>query len=523
MAINSKHPQYVEFSEDWQDCRDTYRGERVVKSRTTKHLPPTSGMVVDGMDLPTQPGYKAYQAYLTRASFPDLFKEAVEHFLGLMHARPPAIELPSALEPLRERATPNGDPIEHLLRRINEQQLVAGRVGIMMDLPRQPNPTDPMPYIALYRAENMINWDSGSVAQVDRPVLNLMVLDESEFRRNASFEWEQVEQYRVLVLGDPTANEAAGIYRQGLFSAKDTLTFNEAQLLTPSIRGRTLQRIPFEVINTKDIVTAPDDPPLLGLARLALTIYRGDADYRQNLFMQGQDTLVVIGGPRDDDEERRVGAGARIDLPIGGDAKYIGVNSQGLSEQRQALENDRSEGSQKAGKLATSKAKTAESGDALQTRMAGQTATLTTIALAGAMGLERLLRTCAEWVGANPDEVKVTPNLEFTDSTFDTKNLVEIMTAKTMGAPISRKSIHELMTDRGFTQMEYEDELGEIESEEPLGGTTQANTEAQLALDQASLEAGNDPNADPNAPPGDQKPGAKKPAPKDKQAPAAGQ
>lgn len=471
MALNSKHPLYAEYQEDWSTCRDAYRGERVIKARGRKYLPPTSGMEADGMDNANQLGYKAYQAYLTRAIYPDFVKLAVEHFIGMMHSRPPAIELPAALEPLRAAADATGNPIEHLLRRINEQQLVVGRVGLMLDLPRTPDPAQPLPYIALYRAESIINWDDGSKEELDKPVLNLVVLDESEFKRGADFEWDTVEQYRVLILGDPTANEQTGVYRQGLFSEKGSggsaLSFNEGNLITPSIRGRTLTRVPFEFANTKDTVTSPDDPPLLGLARLCLAIYRGEADYRQNLFMQGQDTLVRIGYVSDDTEQR-TGAGAIIDVPVGGDAKYIGVSSNGLSEQGKALENDRAEAAQLAGRLATAKSKAIESGDALQTRVAAAVASLTTVALSGAMALERLLKVAAEWVGANPDEVKVTPNLEFADSAFDTKNLVELMTAKTMGAPISRKSIHELLQDRGYTQMDLEAEIDEIENEEPL-------------------------------------------------------
>ncbi len=505
MALNSKHPLYADYLEDWQTCRDCYRGERVVKGRGQVYLPATSGMVADGMDNANQVGYKAYQAYVTRAVFPDFVKLAVEHFIGMMHSRPPAIELPKALEPMLLSADATGNPMEHLLRRINEQQLVTGRAGIMLDLPRNPDPANPLPYIALYRAEAIINWDDGSKEELDRPVLNLVVLDESEFKRGADFEWTNVEQYRVLVIGDPTNNETAGVYRQGLYSQDNsTLTFSEDRLMEPSVRGRKLNRIPFEFVNTKDTVSSPDDPPLLGLARLCLAIYRGEADYRQNLFMQGQDTLVRI-GYMDDDKETRTGAGAIIDVPMGGDAKYIGVSANGLTEQGKALENDKGEAAQVAGRLATAKSNAVESGDALQTRVAAAVASLTSIALTSAMALERLLKAAAEWVGANPDEVKVTPNLEFADSAFDTKNLVELMTAKTMGAPISRKSIHELMQDRGLTQMDLETELDEIEAEEPLTGSTQANADRQFELDQQQSQQ------EPDDDEGDGSPGGQQP------------
>jgi hypothetical protein len=96
-------------------------------------------------------------------------------------------------------------------------------------------------------------------------------------------------------------------------------------------------------IGANDLVPEPDDPPLLGLSNLALTIYRGEADYRSTLFYQGQQTLVIIGGnvsDLDEDQELRIGNKGVIDLRLGGDAKYIGVSAAGLGEMRQAINDD---------------------------------------------------------------------------------------------------------------------------------------------------------------------------------------
>lgn len=491
MAISNRHPLYAARFEDWALVRDAYRGEGVVKRKGTLYLPPTSGMRADGME-PNQPGKQAYDAYVARAVFPDFVSEAVEAALGQMHSRPADIQLPSALEPMRERATVRGESLEHLLRRINEQQLVTGRIGLMLDLPSIPDPANPLPYIATYDAERIINWDDSTGDDSTLSRLNLVVLDESALERNAEFDWETVEKYRVLILGDPLLNESVGqnaIYRTGLFRENNG-TFDPSQLIEPSIRGNKLTELPFVLINSKDIVADPDDPPLLGLARLCMAIYRGEADYRQNLFMQGQDTLVIVGDPNGDDSTR-VGAGAVLRVPMGGDAKYIGVTSQGLSEQRQALENDRALAMQKSGQLLNNRTSEAESGDALRIRVAAQTASLTSIAMTSGAGLQALLRLAAQWVGADPEEVIVKPNLEFAANTMQPKSLVELMTAKTMGAPISRRSIHATMRDRGFTKMEYEQELEEIEEEQPLGG------------EGMGTDAGGDQNQDPNEDPED--------------------
>lgn len=464
MSLDSKHPKYSEFIDDWLTMRHTYRGERVIKEQGTRYLPYTSGQIADGAEGDSKSkGRLAYEAYKKRAVFHPFVSQAVEGALGVMHHKPPTIELPSALESMREKATVNGEGLEQLLRRINEAQLVTGRYGLLLDVAPNEDGTA-TPYIATYNAEHIINWDQGNRTENVLENLNLVVLDESSYERDSDLNWEFKNKYRVLVLGDLGLNENADdttSYRTGVFDeAKATLT--EAGLTIPSIRGNTLEKIPFVFVNSQDILPDPDDPSLLGLARLALAIYRGEADYRQSLFMQGQDTLVIIGSAQDDGNEMRVGANAMIGLPIGGDAKWIGVDSQGLPEMRQSLENDRKAAGAMGGQLLDTTSREKESGDALKVRIAGQTATLNEIALSGAFALQTILRDAATWMGANPEEVVVTPNLDFADDELGSKTLVEYMTAKTLGAPLSLESIHSLMQDKGLTQMEFEEELDKI-------------------------------------------------------------
>lgn len=466
MPVDSKHPLYTEFLVDWQTMQDVYRGERIIKEKDELYLPATSGQKQDGF-VAGQPGRNAYDAYKTRSSFPDVVRIAVESMIGVMHHKPPVIELPSVLEPMRDRATLQSESLEMLLRRINESQLIAGRLGLLIDVP-DGTPIDGVkPYIAIYGARSILNWDDGKRGDPVAQNLNFVSIDESEFERKADFEWELEQKFRVLILGDPQENEPAGqgIYRVGIFKESSS-TFNETALVTPSIGGRTLDKIPFVFINAKDVVPSPEAPPLLGLARLALTIYRGEADYRQGLFMQGQDTLFTTGAT--DETSLRTGANAHINLPIGGTAEFIGVESTGLTEMRTALENDKAAAGERGGQLLDTTSRERESGDALKIRVSARTATLNQIALAGAFGLESSLKIAAEWMGGDPEQVVVTPNLDFADDELLAKTLVEYMTAKSMGAPFSLRSIHELMREKDLTKMEFDDEIAELENEAEL-------------------------------------------------------
>lgn len=464
MSLDSKHPQYSSSSIDWSLMRDSYKGERIVKSKGIVYLPMTSAQIADGSaNSITSAGYKAYHAYKLRARYPNFVREAVQMAIGMMHSQPPEIKLPKIMENIKSRT---GESLPVLLRRINSEQLITGRVGLMADMPTNPRIGEDIPYLATYVAERIINWDDGRVEQLVPQKLNLVVLDESENVRGPDFSWDVRDKYRVLVLGDITANEEIGVYRQAVFEENN---FTESDLVAPTWRGRELDEIPFIFINSCDVTVEVDDPPLLDLGNACMAIYRGEADYRQNLFMQGQDTFVTSGGGFDEEDSVRVGAGARIDLPQGGKAEYVGVNSSGLSEQREALGNLEARASSMGAQTLDTTSRERESGDSLRIRVAARTADLNQIADSGAEGLEQILKICAKWMGENPDEVKVLPNKEFGEMPLTGQTMVEIATARNLGWPISAKSMHDLSRKRRMTTKSFEEEIAEAKGEEVEG------------------------------------------------------
>lgn len=464
MSIKNTHPDYAQKVPDWEVMRDTYKGSRVVKSKTTKYLPATAGMLLDGMSHGCD-GLAAYDSYRLRAVFPEYVKEAVENYVGMLWRRPATIKLPKGMEGMRDFATPNGESLVNLLRRINEEQLVNGRCGLLLDLPQVTEDTT-LPYIALYDAEAIINWDENVVGE-GHTELNFVVLNETSVRRTNGFNWEVYEKYRLLLLGELDENESNGEadYHQGVFTQDGTFEYDPSNMITPVYKGVPLKEVPFVFVNTKDLTSNPDEPPLLALANQSLAIYRAEADYRQTLYMMGQDTLVIIGAMnREEDEKVRIGSGAALHIEQGGDAKFIGVDGRGLPEQRYALVNDRLRAEIQSGQLSNSNDKV-ESGIALQTRLGAQTSTLMQIAISGAAALEKILKLCAKWMGLNENEVEVHPNLEFAVNDLEGQDLLMYMQAIQLGAPISHESVHRLALSKGLTTMTYEDELIQIEKE----------------------------------------------------------
>jgi hypothetical protein len=138
-----------------------------------------------------------------------------------------------------------------------------------------------------------------------------------------------------------------------------------------------------------------------------------------------------------------------------------------------------------AGQLLDTVSRDKESAEALNTRINAKTASLRQVAKASAAGLESILKIAARWYGADPDQVVVKPNLDFADIVLTAKTLVELMTAKSMGAPISLETIHTIMQDRKLTELSFEDEMDKIESEAPL---TSGTTEPEDDMDAAENE-----------------------------------
>ncbi|AIM40561.1 structural phage protein [Vibrio phage VpKK5] len=465
MGASSTHPLYDAMKPYWEKGDDSYDGEDAIKHKGAVYLPATSSMKLDGFGTdPNGVGQHNYDAYKMRAVYPEIYKDAVDASIGILHRNEPVIELPEVMEDLRDLATLQGETLEMLLRKINTAQLKNGRYGILGDLLVK-DPTNVRPYIATYPAMSIRNWDDTAEDDSSSDI-NLVVLDESGYVREADLSWSWKKKYRVLALVGPDGLLAdTGTYATSVFEADQEIPGYKFEI-NPNYQQTTLEEIPFAFVNASDIASDPAMPPLNGLANSCLAIYRAEADYRQALFMQGQETFVRIGHTTsDDDEEVRTGTGSRVDVPIGGDAKYVGVSGAGLGEQRQGLENDYARAMNKSGQITDATSRANESGDALRIRMAAQAATLPAIAKAGAAALQKVLRAMAVWYGANPEEVVVTPNLEFTEQDLNGETLVKMVTAKNQGAILSNESIHQYMQENGMTKMTYEDEKKLVDKE----------------------------------------------------------
>jgi hypothetical protein len=69
-------------------------------------------------------------------------------------------------------------------------------------------------------------------------------------------------------------------------------------------------------------------------------------------------------------------------------------------------------------------------------------------------------------MGENPDEVEVIPNKDFGEAELTGQTMVEMATARTLGFPLSAKSMHNIARKRRMTDLTFEEEMAEAKKEE---------------------------------------------------------
>lgn len=403
-AVSTEHPDYAARKPEWSLMRDAAWGETAIKDAGEAYLPMPGG-------FKSQPdgGRDMYAAYKTRAQFPEIVAPAVLSMVGVIHQAEIKIDIPAGLEPLWERATADGLPLEAFHRRITAELLTTGRYAVLTDAPS----TGSTPWLAGYQAESLINWAD------DR---TMFVLDESGLVRDG-FTWEEKKQYLALLLEQGRyvgrRYDEAGLVIEG----------QEAEPTTAKREGLT--EIPLVVIGPRDLSLKPETPPLIAIARAAKAMYQLSADYRWQLFMTGQETLFVING----DAPERVGAGVVVAIKGGSegnapDAKYVGPAGTGIEAHRKAIIDEAQNAANAGARLFNTGMKSAESGDALRIRFSAETASLISIAQASCAGLEKALRYAGRMIGLSESELAsiiVKPPATLADREMTPERMAAIM------------------------------------------------------------------------------------------------
>ncbi len=411
-TVKTYHPAITaDVRAEWQLIRDCMAGESAVKRAGESYLPMPSGFKShsDG-------GSGFFQAYRERAQFPALLAPSVGAMIGIIHGQEIAITIPDAMNYLWEDADGMGLPLEAFHRRITRELLTIGGYAVLADADESGGD----PWLAGYSRDSLINWDK-----------DWFVLDETALVRKG-FIWEQVEKFRVLEMRE--ARYRAAIY--------DAQRIDGEEIEVRGRGNRPLPRIPFAVASSLDLSARIESPPLIGVANAAKAIYQLSADYRHQLYMSGQETLVAING----DAPETVGAGVVHEMRgaegQNPDLKYVSPTCSGINAHKEAMQENRQAAVEAGARLFEQTAAGQESGEAKRLRYASETATLTTIAQSSCMLLERSLRNAAMIMGLPENDIVVNAPADLMDRTMSPQDFAALFGVYVEGG-MSWETLHE--------------------------------------------------------------------------------
>lgn len=431
MSVTNTHKQYDAFKWKWRRCRDVIAGKDAIiqNGKTGERYIGTLYNPVYNTDiyLPRLLGQSdaEYLAYQERAGFFNATGRTLDALTGLIFAKDPQYQLPTAIAPYADDITLTDTNLREFSEQVVEQQIAVGRVGIMVDYP-QGIPTDltiaaaeamnVRPFLRWYSAENVINWRT-SIINGAR-VLTLVVLREDVEILEDEFTANNGIQYRVLDL-TPQGYRVRVMDEEGALKSE----------VYPLMRGSPMNFIPFTILGANSCDPDVQKPPLLDLVDTNLAHYRNSADYEHGLHFTGLPTPYVAGVQLDDGQVLSIGSQSAWVFPDpSAKAEFLEFKGEGLETIRNAMKDKEGRMAVLGARMLIDEKRTAEAYGTVELRSAGERSVLSSIARAASDAIKRSLNWMAAWVGA-PENAEFALNTDYGATRMQPQMLTALISA----------------------------------------------------------------------------------------------
>jgi hypothetical protein len=384
------NPEYTYFFPLWITMRDTYTGESAVKAKSVIYLP--------RLEKQTD---KEYRAYLGRTPFYNAIHRTHQGLMGSVYRKPPTVKIPEkyANRISLDSVTRSKESLQSLLKEMLSEQLLTGRYGVLIDLPVEPNGR---PYAASYKAETILNWRERIIN--GRTTLDQVLLVEND-QQLTEIGTVTVLQFRLLQLVEEGGKM---VYKQTvtrIINAAEGVS--EIYEVTPVIRGRTLDYIPFVFVGATSNTPDCDYPPLLDIATMNLSHFASYAALEHGRFYAAMPTYYITGEGSLDPNNPANTVNPYVVGPnnlwlLGKDDKpgILEFTGHGLSYLENALDSKQSQMASLGGKLISqSRRQAALSSNAWDLLSAGDEATLLDITQRADEAATSILRMLIEFTG----------------------------------------------------------------------------------------------------------------------------
>lgn len=456
MPIDTQHPHYQAFRDQWQRCRDVIDGGDAVKSRGDIYLPRLKKQ--DAED---------YNSYKMRAYWFGGTARTVEGLTGAIMRRDPNLEsMPEFMSSFLKDVTYTETPFAAFVKTCLHDVIGQGRYGVLVEMPAEPY-VDGRPYWVGYQAHEITNWQTSSVNGIQ--TLSFVVLYECMIEEDPDDPYilHSVEQYRELYLED-------GIYGQQVWRKAKTADGSNTWTqhgppVIPRFRGAPLDYIPFCFISPTTVTPAVVKSPILDLVDANLSHYRTSADLEHGRHYCGLPTPWVAGFPKD--HELPIGSSvAWVTEDVNAHAGILEFTGQGLGALEMAIKDKKQDMAILGARLLESQQASVEAADTLKTRLAGEQSTLQSIAGTLSVAFTIILRWTAAWMGGGEVAKKIEAklNTEFLDLKMTFAELTQLVQGWQSGA-MSYETLYYNMERGGLTRpgITWRAEKAQIESERP--------------------------------------------------------
>lgn len=455
MPVQSTNPDYDRHLPEWELMDAALEGEQAVKANP-RNLPKPSGMV-EAEKQDGEGNRYLYEGYVARAQYEHWVRDSLRSMMGLVSRLQPEIELPSGMQGMLENATADGFGLKQLFFRLVRQIVSHGRAPLVANID-----DNGLPYFSTYATVNATNWKVAN--QSGRQDLVLAVFREFRGKDDADeYSHDSDIVYRVYRMRD-------GVCQTLVLNDKEEVVEEERPLGTTGSDQRLIKGLgylPIIYCGSTDNSPDVDEVPLLSMARAALKSYQLSADYFTALH-QTSHPQPWVSGLEDDVDLSVTGPSAAWDLGANGSCGYLEFQGAGIEAVRTAME-DQKNAALEAGAKVMDIGST-ESGEARKARQNDQHATLHSMVITAAEGLEQGLRYLADWMGFDERQVSFTVKPDFTSAGVDSQLAAQLLTAAQAGI-ISHDSFWLYISTGKLPDRDWQTELELIGLQGPsLGG-----------------------------------------------------
>jgi hypothetical protein len=420
--------------------------------------------------------------YFGRGRFSNFTGRTHDAYVGMVGSVPVESKLPAKIEGIEDNVDGENSTINDFALEIASELLITARYGALSNPAMQMGQTqsiagDALPSIIGYKAEQIIyhRVDNGQLVEVR--------LVESYWKQVNNYDWELQPQLRRLYLDEN------GDYTSEVWRDKELFDIE-----SPVVNGSALKYIPFQFYGSENNKPTYDRPVMFDLAHQNLGHFQLDCDNRDNLHYHGQGMTNIFTDNADDISENNPGG-----IDVGAKGKNIWSKDDRVELlQLEATGAIATEMERDEKRMIMLGAQVVQDSSSTQTLGAKQiesnasTSQLKRISLNTSAGLTQNLKWCAEFAGANADEVIIKVNTKFITDDLTAQDVQQVFAA-VQGGDLPKESLIEAHQKAGYTDKTKE-EIEELLEEEANNGTSEEVAGLLLRIEQ--LEAANSGGGD---------------------------